>query len=338
MTRPTAVATDPSRQPARPSPHGDDEPAIACTLSAGSMKGRIDDWQALLAHVERRERIDGGVRSVFAASVPTAELIRLVAAEQDCCQFFRFAITVDTRGVALEVRAPQDARLDRRVDVRRARHERQEGERNHRRCRGCGVRARAAPVRSSACWPRSDLGPLPDFCSSVARAHRRCGSGRRRRPTPPWTRHGLRAPLLGGTMPIELSDPPRRTVDPDTCRPTPRPPVAHICRYSGDRRGWRPLLVEEVVLADRRTLKCLLLRSCRQCRPETMSSRAISNSLRGGVGRTRLIAVGVGSADVLRGDRQAPGRGDAGGCVRVHRGAASWLRWRASGGARKRAA
>ena len=87
----------------------DGEPAIACTLAAGSMKGRVDDWQSLLAHVERRERIDDGVRSVFAASVPVTELIRLVAAEQDCCQFFRFSITVDTRGVALEVRAPQDA-------------------------------------------------------------------------------------------------------------------------------------------------------------------------------------------------------------------------------------
>ena len=46
---------------------------------------------------------------MFAPSVPIAELMRLVAAEQDCCQFFRFAITVDTRGVALEVRAPDDA-------------------------------------------------------------------------------------------------------------------------------------------------------------------------------------------------------------------------------------
>ena len=73
------------------------------------MKGRIADWNALLAHVERRERIEGGVRCVFAPSVPTDALIRLVAAEQDCCQFFRFAITVDTPGVALEVRAPADA-------------------------------------------------------------------------------------------------------------------------------------------------------------------------------------------------------------------------------------
>jgi MerR family transcriptional regulator, copper efflux regulator len=85
------------------------EPAIACTLSAGSMKGRIADWQSLLAHVERRQRIDDGVRNVFDPSVPIDELMRLVAAEQDCCQFFQFAITVDTRGVALEVRAPADA-------------------------------------------------------------------------------------------------------------------------------------------------------------------------------------------------------------------------------------
>jgi len=92
---------------AKPATSG--EPAIACTLSSGTMNGRISDWNALLAHVERRERIDGGVRCVFAASVPTTELVRLVAAEQDCCQFFRFAITVDIRGVALETRAPDAA-------------------------------------------------------------------------------------------------------------------------------------------------------------------------------------------------------------------------------------
>ncbi len=91
----------------KPQPAG--APDIACTLSAGSMKGRIADWQKLLDHVARREAIDGGVRSVFTAGVPTAELMRLVAAERDCCQFFQFSITVDTRGVALEVRAPADA-------------------------------------------------------------------------------------------------------------------------------------------------------------------------------------------------------------------------------------
>lgn len=100
----TVQAISLSRKPSTPG-----EPAIACTLSAGSMKGRIADWRSLLAHVDRRERIDGGVRCVFAVSVPIDQLMRLVAAEHDCCQFFSFAITVDSRGVALEVRAPADA-------------------------------------------------------------------------------------------------------------------------------------------------------------------------------------------------------------------------------------
>lgn len=102
-TTPTAVMLS-----TKPATTGESQ--IACTLSAGSMRGRIADWQALLRHVEQRERVDGGVRCVFDRSVPVDELVRLVAAEQDCCQFFAFAITVDTRGVALEVRAPDDAR------------------------------------------------------------------------------------------------------------------------------------------------------------------------------------------------------------------------------------
>ena len=106
-TEPVAATIHAVSLSAEPAAAG--EPAIACTLSTGSMNGRMADWQALLAHVECREAIDGGVRSVFAPSVPLDELMRLVAAEQDCCQIFRFAIIVDRRGVALEVRAPEDA-------------------------------------------------------------------------------------------------------------------------------------------------------------------------------------------------------------------------------------
>jgi len=106
----SAVAATPQPVSLSTKPATSGGPAIACTLSAESLKGRIADWKALLAHVDRRERVDGGVRAVFAGSVPIDELMRLVAAEQNCCQFFRFAITVGTRGVALEVEAPADAR------------------------------------------------------------------------------------------------------------------------------------------------------------------------------------------------------------------------------------
>jgi MerR family transcriptional regulator, copper efflux regulator len=83
--------------------------AVACTLGSDSMKGRLVEWQALLAHVERRESIDDGVRVTFGGSTPLDELMRLTAAEHQCCQFFAFSITVDGRGVALEVRAAPDA-------------------------------------------------------------------------------------------------------------------------------------------------------------------------------------------------------------------------------------
>lgn len=92
----------------KPTPPGG-SPPIACALDAASMRGRMDDWQALLAHVDRRYPIEGGVRVTFTSSSPLDELIRLAAAEQGCCPFFDFAITVDNRGVALEVRAPDDA-------------------------------------------------------------------------------------------------------------------------------------------------------------------------------------------------------------------------------------
>jgi MerR family transcriptional regulator, copper efflux regulator len=91
-----------------PSPAG--EPPIACSLGSDSLRGRLDEWQDLLRHAVHRRDINDGVRVELDGAVPAGELMRLVAAEQECCQFLRFAITVDTRGIALEVRAPADAR------------------------------------------------------------------------------------------------------------------------------------------------------------------------------------------------------------------------------------
>lgn len=85
------------------------ERSIACTLGSHAMQSRLDEWQRLLEHVEHREAIEGGLRATFGPATPLAELMRLTAAEQECCQFFAFAITIDSRGVALEIRAPHDA-------------------------------------------------------------------------------------------------------------------------------------------------------------------------------------------------------------------------------------
>ena len=85
-------------------------PTIACTLPSVEIDDQIEGWQAILGHVTDREQTpDGGLRLTFASAVPLAELAGLVAAEQTCCAFLAFAITVDDRGLALEVRAPAEA-------------------------------------------------------------------------------------------------------------------------------------------------------------------------------------------------------------------------------------
>jgi hypothetical protein len=88
---------------------GDDIP-IACTLDVGAMPDRLTEWRTVLAQVRSRSTTaDGALRAELDDGIDIAELARLVVAEQQCCSFFSFAITVDARGIALEVNAPEGA-------------------------------------------------------------------------------------------------------------------------------------------------------------------------------------------------------------------------------------
>jgi MerR family copper efflux transcriptional regulator len=99
----TAKSTAPTPAPV--------EVPIACTLRPDALRGQVEDWQAVLRHTQRQVDLPDGVRVELSVDTPMQELMRLVAAEQDCCQFLQFAITVDTRGIGLEVRGPTDARV-----------------------------------------------------------------------------------------------------------------------------------------------------------------------------------------------------------------------------------
>jgi MerR family copper efflux transcriptional regulator len=85
-----------------------DGPAVACSLGAGDMAARVDEWRAVLTGVRERLPVAGGVRLVFGPDAPVQEIARLAVAEHDCCAFFTFALTVGARGVALEVSAPSE--------------------------------------------------------------------------------------------------------------------------------------------------------------------------------------------------------------------------------------
>jgi DNA-binding transcriptional MerR regulator len=95
-------------RPPSPSPGVPADPPIACTLEVGDVAQRLADWRSALASVVARTPIAGGLRLSFAPGVALASLADLIAAEQACCAFLRFALTVDDRGPALEVTAPAD--------------------------------------------------------------------------------------------------------------------------------------------------------------------------------------------------------------------------------------
>ncbi|MBW3548210.1 MAG: hypothetical protein KY452_08790, partial [Actinobacteria bacterium] len=59
--------------------------------------------------VRHRRPVEGGVRLELAPGAPVGTIAQLAAAEQSCCRFFAFALTVDERGPALEVTAPSGA-------------------------------------------------------------------------------------------------------------------------------------------------------------------------------------------------------------------------------------
>lgn len=82
---------------------------VGCTLDATRLPGRLEEWRDLLAHATGRTDIDGGMRLHLDATTPMDDLALLARAEHACCGFFAFAITVDDRGLALEVRAPAEA-------------------------------------------------------------------------------------------------------------------------------------------------------------------------------------------------------------------------------------
>ena len=98
-----------------------DDVPISCTLHASAQIDRLAAWRSVLglaidasgtagaSQISSRDAVDGGVRLGLAPSIDLAELARLVAAEHACCQFLSFALTIDARGIGLEVRAPDGA-------------------------------------------------------------------------------------------------------------------------------------------------------------------------------------------------------------------------------------
>lgn len=88
---------------------GPGAPVIACTLSAREVGDRLARWEATVADAIGRTSIDGGTRLIFGRDADIVGIAALVGAEQDCCRFFTFTLTVGADSVLLDVCGPADA-------------------------------------------------------------------------------------------------------------------------------------------------------------------------------------------------------------------------------------
>jgi DNA-binding transcriptional MerR regulator len=85
-------------------------PPLECTLDPTTMRGRIGDWQTVMARGTSRSPIPGGSAITFDTDPDLlADLARLVAEERSCCSFFDFTLSVTEDGTRFEVRAPEEA-------------------------------------------------------------------------------------------------------------------------------------------------------------------------------------------------------------------------------------
>ena len=101
--RPTAEGVQLTTKPTDPS-----DPPIACTLSPADMHQRLADWQSVVDTAEGREPTEGGMRLRFPPDTDVAAVAALAAAEQTCCQFFTFTLTIGAT-TTLDITGPPDA-------------------------------------------------------------------------------------------------------------------------------------------------------------------------------------------------------------------------------------
>lgn len=78
---------------------------VACSLTADQYGIRMQDWRALLDGAPRAALPDGGIR-VRLPIARAGQLAELVVAEQQCCPFFTFRLTLAGDHVELDAHAP----------------------------------------------------------------------------------------------------------------------------------------------------------------------------------------------------------------------------------------
>ncbi|MGA2521924.1 MAG: hypothetical protein ABSG81_14040 [Acidimicrobiales bacterium] len=81
--------------------------ALSCSLPAAELDERARTWRTLDRYVRSRTRIASGIRIEFDGRA-AAGVEGLAAAEQSCCAWGNWAVTVAPDAVVLEVTGPAE--------------------------------------------------------------------------------------------------------------------------------------------------------------------------------------------------------------------------------------
>jgi hypothetical protein len=82
---------------------------IACTLDAGDVKGRLDEWRSLAERATDRQSIEGGLRLTF-DEIDVRALADLAIREHECCSFLSFTVGIGAKGTTLDILGPAAVR------------------------------------------------------------------------------------------------------------------------------------------------------------------------------------------------------------------------------------
>ena len=84
---------------------------IACSLDESAARSQLGDWQtmftAAVVSVEREDATTARMR--LRPETDIAGLVALARMEAACCSFFRFAIEIDSDGLAFVISVPAEA-------------------------------------------------------------------------------------------------------------------------------------------------------------------------------------------------------------------------------------
>ena len=85
---------------------------IACSLSPDALRDRVDSISALNRGYLRTYMLERATLRLVYDSAATRDVHALVASEQECCGFLRFAIEESENAIELRIDAPKNDDLD----------------------------------------------------------------------------------------------------------------------------------------------------------------------------------------------------------------------------------